>query len=419
MNILKYLFLLLLITKVATAQTPNTWVQKASLPDTSRAFPFSFSIGGKGYLGGGFNNNWQTFLKDFWEYDPTTDLWTRKNDLPFGKRAMGVSFSFNGMGYLGLGQDTLFYDSLHTDLWEYNPISDSWTQKAYFPSDGRIYSTSFVIDSIGYVGTGKNSIGNPLQDFWAYNIKTNNWLQKANFGGTSRIGAVSFASLSTGFMGLGNDLSSSLPNDLWEYNPQSDSWLQKINFPGIARTYSISMCINKKILIGGGNILNSFNLFESAKDFWEYFPQFDSWLQKCDMPQQLSCTNSFSLGNKGYICAGYEIENNKYFKTNYEYTPDTLDYNGIDNPDLKNVSCFTFPNPASEKITFDFNVNSKSENQNDKIEVYNAIGQCILTVTAKVSQGRNTIPVSVSALAAGVYFYKITNDVKGSFVIEK
>ena len=252
MNFIKYLMPMLFCFGFAKAQLPNTWVQKASLPDTGRAGAFAFSIGNKGYLGGGFNNGWQTFLKDFWEYDPTTDTWTKKNDFPFGKRALGISFSYNGKGYVGLGLDSLNSDSLHTDIWEYNPNADSWTQKAYFPSDGRIYSTSFIIDSVGYVGTGMNSIGNPLQDFWAYNTTTNTWQQKANFIGTSRIEATSFASSTKGYIGLGNDYFQTWKNDWFEYNPSTDSWLQKSNFPGKARNSALGLNINGKLFLGGG-----------------------------------------------------------------------------------------------------------------------------------------------------------------------
>ncbi|MFM2225558.1 MAG: hypothetical protein RJA07_1760 [Bacteroidota bacterium] len=253
MRLLK-LFIVLVVVCIchtATAQTPNTWLQKASLPDTGRAGAFAFSIGNKGYLGGGFNNGWQTFLKDFWEYDPATDTWTRKNDLPFGKRALGISFSCNGKGYVGLGQDTLYFDSLYTDLWEYEPITDTWTQKANFPGLGRRYAASFLIDTIGYVGTGESAAGNPLSDFWAYNTTTNIWQQKANFIGTSRMTATAFASSTKGYVGLGTDFFETWKNDWYEYNPTIDAWLQKNNFPGTSRNFALGLNINGKLFLGG------------------------------------------------------------------------------------------------------------------------------------------------------------------------
>jgi len=129
--------------------------------------------------------------------------------------------------------------------------------------------------------------------------------------------------------------------------------------------------------------------------------------------------NSFSINGKGYFATGYNWNNQNYLKNIIEYTPDTIEYNGIDNPKLNYASCYAFPNPASDKITFQFNIDSKPENLSNKIEVYNTMGQSVLTLPIYFVEGRNTVSISVSTLGKGVYFYKIANDIKGSFVIEK
>src|SRR5438552_2480307 len=53
------------------------WTQKANFPG-KRTATFSFSIDQKGYVGCGWDST--GLHKDFWEYDPATNLWTQKAD---------------------------------------------------------------------------------------------------------------------------------------------------------------------------------------------------------------------------------------------------------------------------------------------------------------------------------------------------
>src|SRR5258708_1015500 len=77
-SIMKKLLTILIIYSAINAKA-DSWVQKASFPGLGLKWTFSFSIGNKGYVGCGkdsasFNH------KDFWEYDPTSDTWTQKAD---------------------------------------------------------------------------------------------------------------------------------------------------------------------------------------------------------------------------------------------------------------------------------------------------------------------------------------------------
>jgi hypothetical protein len=41
------------------------------------------------------------YYRDFWEYDPSSNVWTRKADFGGKKRSDAVGFSVGGKGYLG------------------------------------------------------------------------------------------------------------------------------------------------------------------------------------------------------------------------------------------------------------------------------------------------------------------------------
>ena len=56
------------------------------------------------------------------------------------------------------------------------------------------------------------------KDFWEYDPSTNTWTQKLDFGGTARHGAVGFAIGNKGYIGTGYNGTSGT-KDFWEYNP--------------------------------------------------------------------------------------------------------------------------------------------------------------------------------------------------------
>ena len=101
-----------------TSRAQNTWTQKADFGINGREGAVGFSIGSKGYIGTGvFYDNTDNYYKDFWEYDPDTDIWTQKADFGGTARKFGVGFCIEGKGYLGTGWDGNFCK----DVWKYTP----------------------------------------------------------------------------------------------------------------------------------------------------------------------------------------------------------------------------------------------------------------------------------------------------------
>ena len=164
-----------------SAQSPDSWVQKNSLPATARATSFAFSIGDKGYVGGGLNFGAGGSLKDFWEYDPAADSWTQKANYGGGVCSGAVAFAIGDKGYALTGSGNL---GKKKDIWEYDPLLNSWTQKTDLPATERNYAVAFALGTKGYLGTGYTSAGFvSLNDFWQFDPVANVWTQKANFGG--------------------------------------------------------------------------------------------------------------------------------------------------------------------------------------------------------------------------------------------
>lgn len=112
-----------------------------------------------------------------WKYYPTTFHWERKQDYPGKGKRFLAGFIFNGKLYVGCGGDYTMetFTSQYNDFWEYDPISDNWTQVADF-IEPRIHPYSFVLHNISYVGGGHyvNCSGCGPQekfDLWSFQLE--------------------------------------------------------------------------------------------------------------------------------------------------------------------------------------------------------------------------------------------------------
>lgn len=292
--------------------TPGTWTRRSDFGGTGRENAVGFSIGDKIYVGTGWDGvmTWGGVANDFWMYDPVTDEWTQKADFGGGQRWYAVAFSVGGKGYVGLGWDQDW--NYHTDIWEYDPQTDTWIQKANFPGGGLVDAVGFSIGNKGYIGCGSDSSGY-RRDFWEYDPITNNWTQKADFDGGGRVGAVGFSIGGKGYIGLGTD--GSHRRDFWEYDPQTDTWTQKADFGGTARNDAAAFSIGNKAYVGIG--------FDGSlcTDFWEYDPQTNIWTQKADFSGiGRGGAVGLSIIDRGYVATG-NIYPSPYSRELWQYSP--------------------------------------------------------------------------------------------------
>ncbi len=151
----------------------DVWTQKADFGGGGRSNATAFTIGNKGYVGLG-TPSFDEMTNEFWEYDPVLNKWKKKAEFPGGERIHAVGFSIGNKGYVGTGTSghcCSFVD--HKDFWEYDPATDVWTRKADFGGGLRAGPVGFSIGGKGYVGTGGNSNNSSFNDFWEYNPTTN------------------------------------------------------------------------------------------------------------------------------------------------------------------------------------------------------------------------------------------------------
>jgi N-acetylneuraminic acid mutarotase len=289
---------------------PNPWVSKSIFPGGAREKAVSFTIGNKAYMGLGFDGI--NKRKDFWEYDPATNIWKQKKDFPGAARELAVGFAIGDKGYIGTG-DTSSFD-LAKDFWEYDPATDNWTRKADFAGTARVGAVGFAIGSKGYITTGMSQSGR-TKDCWEYDPATNQWTQKADFGGFPRQEALGFGVGAKGYVGTGNLSSVDMAKDFWEFDPAANSWTRKADLEGEGRSSAAGFVINGKIYIGTG--INS--SYKGLADFWVFTPQTNSWSSLVNFPGTARWDAvGFAVGTKGYFTTGYE---RSMFNDTWEFSP--------------------------------------------------------------------------------------------------
>jgi N-acetylneuraminic acid mutarotase len=310
-------FLCLLFITDATAQT---WNQKANLPAIARHRSTSFSIGNKGYVGLGHLNTVSNILfEDIWEYNPASNTWTQKADFAGGLRYHTHAFVIDGKAYVGTGRDGSSYQS---DNWEYDPATNVWTSRADLPGPSRRGTISFVINNLGYVGSGFTSSGGSgtSNDFYAYDPLIDSWSSVNSFPGPARSSSVGFAIGDKGYMGTGDPHGAGQGlNDFWEYDALLDAWTQKANVNDSIRRQAAGFSLNGFGYLGTGN---NPNIGDDMDDFWRYAPAIDTWVQVEDfLGISRRYMTTFVIAGKAYAAVG---TNGINFNDLWEYNPNYI-----------------------------------------------------------------------------------------------
>lgn len=292
--------------EVRSAPPPpgNYWSFRLNAPTAlaDRSGMTCFVIGNKAYVMGGYDHQTGgSAKKDLWEYDPVTNVYTQKASLPpsAAGRLEAASFSINGKGYVatGLGTPPL------RDLWEYDPGTNSWTQKADLPGLPRCRAVGFAINGKGYIATGNDFTGS-LKDVWEYNPGSDSWIQKANMPTFSgREHAFVFVFNNKAYIGGGYNPAT---KTMYEFDPAAGAngiWTQKASYPGQATRNIAAFSTNLAGFAGTGSYLGG--MFTFYKDFWRYSISSNTWTNKPDFPGVARhWAMGFSINGIGYMGLG-------------------------------------------------------------------------------------------------------------------
>ncbi|QHL88991.1 T9SS type A sorting domain-containing protein [Nibribacter ruber] len=286
--------------------TTNAWTKKQNLmnvSDATLASPYHIkqaavaSLGGDLYLFGGNRSALSTvYTDDLYKYNPASNTWTVV-DSDLGKnRTSAVGFYSNGKIYAGGGNDS---EPLR-DFWQYDLSTDTWSPKSGFSST---YSerAAVEINGKGYTVGGYDATmpagstyNNYTDSLLEYNIAANQWTVKSPYPGGKRRSMVAVAYNGKLYAGAGVNANGHGNNkDFYEFNPASNAWKKLADFP---TDFNLANEI-KSFVVGDTAYL--FNEIYSNWMVYKYAFATNTWTQK-DIPDGMSIHQAFTFKGKGY-----------------------------------------------------------------------------------------------------------------------
>ena len=371
---------LLLFASTINAQN---WEQLTDFPSSSRDDGVVFVIGDTAYCGTGLNAGWAP-QRDFYAFDMNAETWSTVESLPTDKhRQYACAFASSNRGYVFGGQDKNGYLN---DLWEYDPILNTWTEKTPLPDLGRGGSSFFVIDSIAYITGGKNDESFALKEVWAYNINQDTWEQKNDLSVTKWRASAAATDLK-GYLLFGSYIDTSFSSELFEYDPIMDSWSVVSTFPNVGRTYaSINAIGNSLYIFGGQDSIKTF-----YNDMWQYKIATSTWLELDSLP---------AYRRRGGM--SFNNGTNIFYTTGVDQTPARIVdiwkyalFTGLgETVKISSFKLYTNPTVGILYIECDEKINS--------VEIYNSAGQLILM--------SNQNKIDLSGQPLGIYFIHVKTE---------
>jgi hypothetical protein len=305
------------------------WTYKAEMP-TPRWDHSSAVVNGKIYVIGGVSSEYGSkLLSTVEEYDPATNTWTDKADIPTAR--MGTSQSsavVDGSIYVIGGGDAMLLGLQIVE--EYNPATDTWTRKADM-STPRWDPSSAVVNGKIYVIGGAPGSYTGLNVVEQYDPTTDTWTRKADMPlGVWGLCACVVNGKIYAFGGRPG--TTAIPN-MYEYDPATDTWRRRRDMP-VATSNMASVVLDNKIyVIGGWHISTRFPYTTVQL----YDPETDIWTQEADVPFRRALFSADVVNNRIYAIGGTDGPHPcPATSTVYEFGP-LLDFNGdgiVDSADM-------------------------------------------------------------------------------------
>jgi len=183
---------------------------------------YGFNIEGRLFVGGGISS-YDPLVghAGFYEYLPDSDQWLARATPPFGALYRAATDQWDGLVVGGSRVDTAFHPT--NELWHYDPLTDTWTQKASLPGIGREGLVVVPFDQ-GWPTFQAGLGGDPgMNDWYQYDGYADQWSTLPSLPGPGRTGAVGYYATDTHIaLGLGavslSDTGTTFPNE-WYWRP--------------------------------------------------------------------------------------------------------------------------------------------------------------------------------------------------------
>jgi uncharacterized repeat protein (TIGR01451 family) len=208
---------------------------------TAAADTAAAAIGGKIYVPGGMRG--QARLSVLEIFDPAANRWTQGGDLPHAAAEMAVAaaggklYAFGGTASGGV--------VLSSNL-EYDPITQSWTERAPMPSGPREAASAAELGGKIYVAGGWPA----LRTFEGYDPTTDSWMSLAPMPTGRQSPSLVAADGYLYAIGGGNGFEG-LPT-VERYDPAADSWVAMPSLASPQRAGTSAVYVAGRLFVAGG-----------------------------------------------------------------------------------------------------------------------------------------------------------------------
>jgi hypothetical protein len=276
---------------ISAISTENTWVRRTPFPNEVGIVGAAV-VGAKIYVMGGSTN---------FEYNPVTDSWTNKTAMPTPRWHFGITVYQNTIYTMG------GWDSSDVANEAYNPASDTWKIMKSMPrnvSEGDCKITARVVDGKIYaMGFNSNYI---------YDIASDSW----------SIGkAMPFpSSFSISSAVYNNKIYCIGGNKTQIYDPKTDSWSLGASLPNPVSNPAVCSTTGtfslRKIYVFGGET----SFLEYTDKTQVYNPENNSWTLGSSMPTPRGNPTVAVINDQIYVIGG-GLYWGRSETTNELYTP--------------------------------------------------------------------------------------------------
>jgi len=293
-----------------SCETPKIWIKKSFLNAKTRGRSAVFLVDDKIFVTCGETETGRVPLKENWCYSITENRWDDSLAFLGSERIEMACFTIDNLAYFITGRNPTNQAGLN-DFFKYdNSSTAKWTQIAeHAPMQARYHATAFSLKGKGYLIGGFS--GTIFNDVWQYNPIENSWIKIANFPVPIN-GAISISDNKRAFTGFGTNLVSA--RTLWEFNEENETWKEFATLPNeVGDVISSGAIIGNTIYIldGDNHVVWSLNMTDKKWKKKSFLPG-DFINDRGEGGNQLMLTS----GSSNSIFVGFE-----FTKVLYEYCP--------------------------------------------------------------------------------------------------
>ena len=281
---------------VALENAAKQWIPRTDMP-TAR-FNFGTSIvGGKVFvIGGEVDKFGDTAVATVEMYDPETDTWEQRADMPTARAGVstlvvdGKIYAIGGgeRKKIQVGRAWRNSGKLLPTIEMYDPVTDTWIQKADMPVPRSSNSTCIVDGKIYIIGgVAANRKQGRLDSVDIYDPATDTWTEAKSMnharGGASVsvVDGMIYVMGGVGWPQIPNHPGPFL-SSVEMFDPKNNQWTEITEMPAPKAGHAASVIDGKIYVIGGGFRGN--DRFKYLSTVEVYDPETDRWTQEPDMP---------------------------------------------------------------------------------------------------------------------------------------